>query len=175
MKVRLALALMVLGLVVGCQKQPMNVAPSSPDVSPIVDAEIGKPLPSKYEGHGNNMGAFEFVSVPVMNSSVSADMQQVNLFTETESGLVSGYRGDRAMENEAACSAAAERIEQVLRAQFPTTTAKSDPERRYASQDGQIEAGVTCQPREPVVTLTLVVSSPIIEDRMMEKSRNERR
>jgi hypothetical protein len=74
----------------------------------------------------------------------------------------------------AACSAAAERIEKVLRAQFPNTTAKNEPERQYASQDGQIEAGVTCQSREPIVTLTLVVSNPIIEDRMMEKSRNER-
>jgi hypothetical protein len=174
MKVRVALVVMLFGSAIGCQKQSPNGALSSPDSSPIVDAEIGKPLPSKYEGRGNNMGAFEFVSVPVLNSSVRADMQQVNLFTETGSGLVSGYRGDRAMESEAACSAAAERIEKVLRAQFPKTTAKNEPERQYASQDGQIEAGVTCQSREPIVTLTLVVSNPIIEDRMMEKSCNER-
>jgi hypothetical protein len=174
MKIHTSFAAIVSVLCAGCSKEPLAITTPSSEPTAVVDAVVGEPLPSKYVGVGNNMGAFQFVTVPVLHPLLRAEMQQVNLFTETESGLIASYRGDRAMESEAACSEAATRVAAILKLQFPNLAPSNGLKKKYGSADGITEAAVGCEARGSVSTLTLVVSNPEIEDRMMTKATNEK-
>jgi hypothetical protein len=152
----------------------MMTACSKPSGAPLVDAIIGQPLPPKYSGQGNNMGAFTFTTVPVANPELSAQLQEVNLFTDSSTGVLAGYRGDRTVEGEHSCRRAAELIDEILRTHYPSPFSGADPRYKYQSQDGKVVAGARCTKKGAMYALTLEVTNPELEEQLMSKARNER-
>jgi hypothetical protein len=120
------------------------------------------------------MGAFTFTTVPVIHSDLRADLQTVNLFTDSETGVLAGFRGDRAMGSRASCLEAAARIDAILRAQFPVPFKGKDSRYKHQTQSGDVVAGVRCSTKDTIGTLTLEVTNPDLEERLMRRARNER-
>ena len=141
---------------------------------PLVEATIGAKLPAKYLGQHNYVRAFTITRVPILHPALQAELHDVNLFSDSGTGVLAGFRGDRAMQNQSACRSAAARVDAILRAQFPITYKGNDPKYQHQSKTGDIVAGVRCSVVDGVDTLTLEVTNPTLEDRLMRKARNER-
>lgn len=134
---------------------------------------IGQPLPEEYSGHGANVGAFTFLVIPVGYAPLRTELQSVNLFTDSASGVVVGFRGDRPFPSQTECDESAKRIKSILNSAYPVTYLGSDSRYQFRSKNGDILAGVICAAHEPFVTLSLEVTNPILEDRLMKRLRNE--
>jgi hypothetical protein len=146
----------------GAQSQP------PPSAHGLVDVAIGAKLPDKYVGQGQNMGAFTFITVPVAHDGLRVELQDVNLFSDSQSGLVAGFRGDRAMLSQTACMAAARRVDSILGVEYPVPYRGTDPRYKHQSKTGEVVAGVRCS-AGAVATLTLEVTNPVLEDSLMQR------
>ncbi len=151
-----------------------GVAYSASPEPPLVEATIGTKLPAKYLGQNNNVRAFTIIRVPILHPTLQAELHDVNLFSDSGTGILAGFRGDRAMQNQSACRSAAERVDAILRPQFPIAYKGNDPKYQHQSKTGDVVAGVRCSKVDGVDTLTLEVTNPTLEDRLMQKARNER-
>lgn len=135
---------------------------------------IGEKAPDQLVGNRVTEGPFLFVTVPSKTRRLQAALQDVNVFIFPDSHIVAGLRGDRVFNDMAACNEASQIITRELKAAFPSAYSGSDARYQFQSKDGRILAGVVCARSRPFPQLTVEITDPQLEEKLMKPLREKR-
>ena len=140
----------------------------------LFGVSIGKKAPDNMvEGNSTN-GPFLLVTAPSRTPHLQVALQDVNVFIFPDSHIVAGLRGDRVLNDMAACIEARKIVTNELKAVFPGSYSGKDTRYQFQSSDGRVLAGSRCVQSKSFPQLIVEITDPQLEEKLMKPLREQR-